>query len=146
MPATWTFDASAGAHLFPAAAVAGLLDVASAPLSAERLLRAIEPMVPVEHLSLVTFRHHKPELIEGFSAHTRDRNVVAECFAIYRRSYFRSDAVMCLAEQVAHRPAREVAVLHCRAYELPVAGWRGDSLVCERPPERTCMQPPHGTG
>ena len=136
MPATWTFDAPAGAHLFPAAAVAGLLDVASAPLSAERLLRAIEPMVPVEHLSLVTFRQHKPELIEGFSAHTRDRNVVAECFAIYRRSYFRSDAVLGLAEQVAHRPAREVAVMHCRADELPVAGWRDDIYVRESLTER----------
>src|SRR5690606_7817666 len=136
MPATWTFDAPAAAHVFPAAAVAGLLDVASAPLSAERLLHAIEPMVPVEHLSLVTFRHHKPELNEGFSAHTRDRNVVAECFAIYRRRYFRSDAVMCLAEQVAHRPAREVAVLHCRADELPVAGWRDDIYVRESLTER----------
>ncbi|MDR7152538.1 DNA-binding CsgD family transcriptional regulator [Hydrogenophaga palleronii] len=137
MPATWTFDAPAGVHLFPAAAVAGLLDVASAPLSAERLLRAIEPVVPVEHLALVTFRHQTPELIEGFSAHTRDRNVVAECFTIYRRSdYFRSDAVMRMADQVAQRPAREVTVMHCRADELPVAGWRDDIYVRESLIER----------
>lgn len=136
MPATWTFDSPAGGHLLPATAVSGLLDVASAPLSAERLLRAIEPVVPVEHLSLVTFRHHTPELIEGFFAHTRDRNVVAECFAIYRRNYFRCDAVMRMADQVAHRPAREVAVMHCRADELPVAGWRDDIYVRESLTER----------
>ncbi|MFN3496117.1 MAG: LuxR C-terminal-related transcriptional regulator [Hydrogenophaga sp.] len=136
MPATWTFDAPHGGQPLPAAAVAGLLEVASAPLSGERLLRAIEPVVPGEHLSLVAFRRHTPELIEGFSSHTRDRNVVAECFAIYRRSYFRSDAIMRMADQVAHRPAREVAVMHCRADELPVAGWRDDIYVRERLTER----------
>ncbi len=136
MPATWTFDQPARGHSLPASAVAGLLDVASAPQSAERLLRAIQPVVPVEYLSLVAFRRDTPELIEGCSAHTQDRNVVAECFAIYRRSYFRSDAVMGMADQVAQRPAREVAVLHCRADELPVAGWRNDIYVRERLTER----------
>ena len=64
------------------------------------------------------------------------RDVVAECFAIYRRSYWRSDAVVRLADRVARRPAREVAVLHCRADELPVAGWRNDIYVRERLTER----------
>lgn len=136
MPATWTIDQPARGHSLPAEAVAGLLEVASAPLSAERLLRAIQPVVPVEYLSLVAFRRDVPELIEGCSAHTHHRDVVAECFAIYRRSYFRSDAVMRLADRVAQRPAREVAVLHCRADELPVPGWRNDIYVRERLTER----------
>jgi len=136
MPATWTLDAPASGHLLPATAVQGLLEVASAPLSAARLLRAIQPVVPVQYLSLVAFRHHTPELVEGSSQHSPDRDVVAECFAIYRRSYFRSDSVMRLADRVAERPAREVAVLHCRADELPVAGWRNDIYVRERLTER----------
>ena len=40
------------------------------------------------------------------------------------------------ADHVADRPAREVAVLHCRADELPVAGWRDDIYVRERLTER----------
>ncbi|MGE0351111.1 helix-turn-helix transcriptional regulator [Hydrogenophaga sp.] len=136
MPTTWTFDAPAPGLALPATAVQALLDVASAPLSAPRLLRAIQAVVPVEYLSLVAFRRDLPELIEGSSQHTQGRDVVAECFAIYRRSYFRSDAVMRIAGHAATRPAREVAVLHCRADELPVRGWRDDIYVRERLTER----------
>jgi DNA-binding CsgD family transcriptional regulator len=136
MPATWTLDQPAPGHAFPAAVVQGLLDVASAPLSATRLLRAIQLVVPVQYLSLVAFRRDTPELIEGSSRHSNDRDVVAECFAIYRRSYFRSDSVMRLADHVGARPAREVAAMHCRADELPVAGWRNDIYVRERLTER----------
>lgn len=136
MPSTWTLDAPAAGHTVSAAVVHGLLEVASAPLSAARLLRAIQQVVPVQYLSLVAFRRHTPELIEGSSRDTQGRDVVAECFAIYRRSYFRSDSVMRLADHVAARPAREVAVLHCRADELPVAGWRDDIYVRERLTER----------
>ena len=57
-------------------------------------------------------------------------------FAIYRRSYWRADSVMRLADRVARRPSREVAVLHCRADELPVAGWRNDIYKRERLTER----------
>ncbi len=136
MPSTWTLDAPTAGHAVPAAVVQGLLEVASAPLSAARLLRAIQQVVPVQYLSLVAFQRHTPELIEGSSRDTHGRDVVAECFAIYRRSYFRSDSVMRIADRVAERPAREVAVLHCRADELPVAGWRDDIYVRERLTER----------
>ncbi|WP_439589575.1 helix-turn-helix transcriptional regulator [Hydrogenophaga sp.] len=136
MPSTWTLDAPAASHAVSSSVVHGLLEVASAPLSAVRLLRAIQLAVPVQYLSLVSFCRDTPELIEGSSRDTQGRDVVAECFAIYRRSYFRSDSVMRLADHVAARPAREVAVLHCRADELPVAGWRDDIYVRERLTER----------
>ncbi|MGE0099881.1 MAG: LuxR C-terminal-related transcriptional regulator [Hydrogenophaga sp.] len=136
MPSNWTLDAPSAGHLVSSAVVHGLLEVAGAPLSAARLLRAIQSVVPVQYLSLVAFRRDTPELIEGSSHDTHGRDVVAECFAIYRRCYFRSDSVMRLADQVAVRPAREVAVLHCRADELPVAGWRDDIYVRERLTER----------
>jgi hypothetical protein len=136
MPALWTLDRPVPGHALPAAAVQGLIDVASAPLSAPRLLRAVQAVVPVEHLSLVAICRDIPELIEGSSQHIHDRDVVAECFAIYRRSYFRSDAVMRIADRAASRPAGEVSVLHCRADELPVRGWRDDIYVRERLTER----------
>lgn len=120
--------------------MSALLDVATGPASAQRLLLAIKQVVPVEYVSLVAFRRQRqdvrPELVQGCSDHTHDRDVVAECFAIYRRSYYQSDAVMPLAERVGQRPAREVAALHCRADELPVAGWRNDIYVRERLTER----------
>lgn len=140
MPTTWSLDAPPQGHTLSGAAVAALLDVAAGPASAPRLLSAIKQVVPVEHLSLVEFRRQRqavvPELVQGCSDHTHDRDVVAECFAIYRRSYYQSDAVMALAEQVGQRPARGVAALHCRADELPVAGWRNDIYVRERLTER----------
>ena len=139
MPAIWSFDAPAPGQALSPAAVSALLDCASAPPSAARLLRAIDTVVPVEYLSLVNFRRDTPELIEGSSRHPPEgqgRDVVAECFAIYRRSYWRADAVMRLADRVSQRPAREVAVLHCRADELPVAGWRNEIYKRERLTER----------
>ncbi|RZA13294.1 MAG: LuxR family transcriptional regulator, partial [Lysobacteraceae bacterium] len=81
MPSTWTLDAPAAGHTVSAAVVHGLLEVASAPLSAARLLRAIQQVVPVQYLSLVAFRRHMPELIEGSSRDANGRDVVAECFA-----------------------------------------------------------------
>ena len=136
MPAIWSLDTPAPGQALSPAAVSALIDCASGPPSAARLLRAIDAVVPVEYLSLVDFRRDTPELIEGSSRHTHDRDVVAECFATYRRSYWRSDAVMRLADRVARRPSREVAVLHCRADELPVAGWRNDIYTRERLTER----------
>ncbi|MBL0919554.1 MAG: LuxR family transcriptional regulator [Hydrogenophaga sp.] len=139
MPAIWSLDAPAPGQALNPAAVSALIDCASAPPSAARLLRAIDAVVPVEYLSLVHFQRDTPELVEGSSrlAHgPSGRDVVAECFAIYRRSYWRSDSVMRLADRVAQRPAREVAVLHCRADELPVAGWRNEIYKRERLTER----------
>ncbi len=136
MPAIWSLDTPAPGPALSPAAVSALIDCASAPPSAARLLSAIHAVVPVEYLSLVNLQRDTPELIEGSSRHTHERDVVAECFAIYRRSYWRSDAVMRLADRVARGPAREVAVLHCRADELPVAGWRNEIYKRERLTER----------
>jgi DNA-binding CsgD family transcriptional regulator len=136
MPAIWSLDAPAPGQALSPAAVSALIDCASAPPSAARLLSAIDAVVPVEYLSLVNFRRDTPELVEGSSRHAHGRDVVAECFAIYRRSYWRADSVMRLADRVSRRPACEVAVLHCRADELPVAGWRNDIYKRERLTER----------
>lgn len=136
MPAIWSLEAPTPGPALSPAAVSALIDCAGAPPSAARLLRAIQAVVPVEYLSLVNLQRDTPELIEGSSRHTHERDVVAECFAIYRRSYWRSDSVMRLADRVARGPAREVAVLHCRADELPVAGWRNEIYKRERLTER----------
>lgn len=136
MPAIWSLDTPPPGTALSPAAVSALIHCASAPPSAARLLDAIRALVPVEYLSLVRFARDTPELVEGSSRDTHARDVVAECFAIYRRSYWRSDAVMPLADRVARRPTHEVAVLHCRADELPVAGWRSDIYERERLTDR----------
>jgi len=139
MPAIWSLDAPAPGQALSPAAVSALLDCASVAPSAAGLLRAVQAVVPVEYLSLVQFCRDTPELVEGSSRPApaaQGRDVVAECFAIYRRSYWRSDALVRLADRVAQRPTREVAVLHCRADELPVAGWRNEIYERERLTDR----------
>jgi len=116
--------------------VSSLLDVASAAPSAERLLLAIATLVPVAYLSCVRIERDLPVLVDGCSQRPHSRNVVAECFAIYRRSYFLSDAVMPLARRLSERPAGAPVALRCRADELPVPGWRDDIYVRERLADR----------
>ncbi|WP_291014167.1 LuxR C-terminal-related transcriptional regulator [Hydrogenophaga sp.] len=136
MSPIWALNTASASRSFSAACVEALLEVASAPPSAERLLRAIATLVPVEYLSWVHIERDLPVLTQGCSQHRQDRDVVAECFAIYRRSYFRSDAVMPLAHRMTQRPVGEAAALRCRAEDLPVPGWRDDIYVRERLTDR----------
>jgi len=139
MPSTWTLDVPPAGHTLSSQAVSALLDVSSSPLSAPRLLAFINQVVPVEYLSLVEFQSEVPELVDGCDSHPSHRNVVAECFAIYRRHYFRSDAVTALARRVVQEPGRQVVAMHCRADELPVPGWRSDIYEREKLTERLSL-------
>ena len=136
MPHCWNLTPEPPGRDFSAASVAALLSMASGPPSAARWLHTIGTVAPVEYVSWVHIQGDLPVLVEGCSQHTHERDVVAECFAIYRRSYFRSDALMPLAHRMAAQPTRGLTALHCRADELPVPGWREDIYVRERLTER----------
>lgn len=127
----------------PSRAVAALLDVALSPSSADALLRAVQTAVPVDYLSLVRLQRDRPELVEGSASRPQERAVVAQCFGIYRRHYYRRDAILPLAHQLTGRPGREGVALHCRADQLPDAGWRADIYERERLTDRfTLMHAP----
>ena len=136
MSHSWNLNPEPSGRDFSAASVAALMSMASAPPCAARWLQTIGTVAPVEYVSWVHIQNDLPVLVEGCSQHTHDRDVVAECFAIYRRSYFRSDALMPLAQRMAGQSTREITALHCRADELPVPGWREDIYVRERLTER----------
>lgn len=139
MPATWTLDVTPAGHQLSGGAASALLDIASGPPSAARLLAFVNQVVPVQYLSLVAFGGDAPELVEGCDSQPSERNVVAECFAIYRRSYFRSDAVTRLACRVGQAPGPQVVAMHCRADELPVPGWRHEIYEREKLTERLSL-------
>lgn len=144
MPSIWDLQAPQPADaVVPARAVAALLDVAFLPASADALLQAVQAVVPVDYLSLVRLRRDQPELLEGSASRPQERPVVAHCFGIYRRHYYRRDAILPLAQQLIGHRAREGLALHCRADELPDAGWRADIYERERLTDRfTLMHAP----
>lgn len=143
MSPIWDLQAPHADAAVPSHAVAALLDVALSPSSADALLRAVQAVVPVDYLSLVRIHGDRPELVEGSASRPQERAVVAQCFGIYRRHYYRRDAILPLAHQLTGRPGREGVALHCRADQLPDAGWRADIYERERLTDRfTLMHAP----
>lgn len=136
MPQLWTLDPAAARRPVPAESAAALLDVASGATGAQGLLRAIEAVVPADFLSLVQIRRDLPELVEGSARRPGEESVVSQCFGIYRRRYYRHDALLPLAAQLGRAPTSGLAVLHCRAAEFPDAGWRSDIYERERLTDR----------
>ena len=146
MPALWPLPTARADALMPARAVSALLDVARAPASADALLQAVQAVVPVDYLSLVNIRRDLPELVEGSASRPLERAVVASCFSIYRQHYYRHDAILPLAAQLARRPLNDCAVLHCRADELPDSGWRTDIYERQRLTDRFSLLHAPATG
>lgn len=143
MSPIWHLEIDRAGATVPAAAAAALLEVAVSPQSADALLGAVQAVVPVNYLSLVDIRRDRPELVEGSAAQPQERAVVAQCFAIYRRHYYRRDAILPLAAQLLARPAGTGLALHCRPEELPDSGWRADIYERERLTDRfTLMHAP----
>jgi DNA-binding CsgD family transcriptional regulator len=143
MSPIWNLDTARPDMALPARALAALLDVALAPGSAQTLLAAVQTVVPVDYLSIVKIHADSPELLEGSASRPSETAVVAQCFGIYRRHYYRRDAILPLARQLGGRAGRDGVALHCRADELPDAGWRADIYERERLTDRfTLMHAP----
>lgn len=136
MPHLWTSEHAVSSAVLPAETVSAMLDVASAPADASRLLRVVRTVVPMAYLSLVNVQRDAPELVEGCACHPSDDDVVSQCFAIYRRRYYRQDAMLPLAAALASQQATGMSMLYCRADELPDAGWRSDIYERQRLADR----------
>jgi DNA-binding CsgD family transcriptional regulator len=136
MSSLWNLEPAGRSVMVPASAAAALLEVAQSPASADTLLGAVQKMVPVDYLSVVDIRHDLPELVEGSASRPQERPVVSQCFSIYRRHYYRRDAILPLASQLLSRPAQAGLAVHCRADELPDSGWRADIYERERLTDR----------
>lgn len=143
MSPIWDLQAHHADTVLPSRAVAALLEVALFPTSADLLLQAVQTVVPVDYLSLVSIQRGRPELVEGSASRPQERAVVAQCFGIYRRLYYRRDAILPLAHQLTGHLGREGLALHCRADQLPDAGWRTDIYERQRLTDRfTLMHTP----
>jgi DNA-binding CsgD family transcriptional regulator len=139
MPQTWFVDAPPHGHALAARSVGLLLEAAHDAAPAAKLLAFINQVAPVEYISLVAYGSERaaddeddfgaaPTLVEGHARGLHARDVTAECFAIYRRQYWRSDQ----ATRIAHHLRREttagtpVTALHFQPGDIPVAAWRNE--------------------
>lgn len=136
MSRVWSLEESHGGMAVPARAVSALLEAVVSPSSADAMLGAVQAVVPVDYLSLVDIHHELPRLVEGSAARPQERSVVSQCFAIYRRHYYRRDTILPLAAQLLSRPSPGCVAVHCRADELPDSGWRADIYERERLTDR----------
>lgn len=132
MPQTWFVDAPTPGHTLGTQAVDLLLQAASEPAPAAKLLSFINALVPVEYLSLVEYAdapgETAPTLCEGHARGPHARNITAECFAIYRRRYWRSDQATHIAQHLRRdtRASAPVTALHFHPGDIPVAAWRNE--------------------
>lgn len=136
MPRTWLVDTAPRHQALPANAVAMLLNASDDTAPAARMLDFVNEVVPVDFLSLVSHtsmaQSPGPRLVEGHchaqGALPGDRNVTADCFAIYRQRYWRSDQATRIAEHLQSEPSgvSPVTALHCLPEDIPVAGWRNE--------------------
>jgi DNA-binding CsgD family transcriptional regulator len=142
MTRTWLVDAPSRQHLLPASAVAQLLDAPQAGQPAKRMLQGLNEVAPVDYLSLVSYGRPQggaaPILVEGHAQQAEARDVTAECFAIYRQQYWRSDEATAIAGQLheAANPVGAVTALHFHPGDVPVAAWRREiyerEQLCDR--------------
>lgn len=139
MPQTWFVDAPPHGHALAARSVGLLLDAAQDAAPAAKLLAFINQVAPVEYISLVAYGGDggaeendgfgaAPTLVEGHARGAHARDVTAECFAIYRRQYWRSDQATRIAQHLRRttQAASPVTALHFQPGDIPVAAWRNE--------------------
>jgi DNA-binding CsgD family transcriptional regulator len=126
---TWHLDPTPAPQPLGADAVAVLLGAPQDEAPAATMLAFLNRLVPVDYLSLVEYRPDRaarlaaPELVEG---HARPgvANVTPDCFAHYRRCFWREDLGTRIAHQVGRADGAGVAALHVQAEEIQVDSWR----------------------
>lgn len=146
MTQTWLVEAPSPGHSVPASAVAALLEAPQDAAPAARMLDFLNQVAPVEYLSLVEYVDaaqdcsvdDAPRLVEAHTRHPVGRDVTGECFAIYRRRYWRSDECTRIAAQVRARPAATgpVAALRYRCSDIPLPSWRNEIYEREQLADR----------
>lgn len=136
MPQTWLVETPPPGHALPANSVALLLDASHNAAPAAKLLSFINQLAPVEYISLVEYADTScadalggaPTLVEGHARGPHGRDVTAECFAIYRRHFWRSDQATRIAQHLRREThaGTPVTALHFRPGDIPVAAWRNE--------------------
>lgn len=132
MPQTWFVQDPPSGHAIAAPSVGLLLQAASEAAPAAKLLAFINELAPVEYLSLVEYgddaADEPPTLREGHARGAHARDVTAECFAIYRRRYWRSDQATGIARHLRRdtHAGTPVTALHFQPGDIPVAAWRNE--------------------
>jgi len=126
---TWQLEPTPPPGLISADAVCLLFGTPSDTTPAKRMLGFLERLVPIDYLSLVEYlpnrreRMATPELVEG---HSRAGviNVTPDCFAHYRRFFWRQDDATRVAHEVGQRQLEGVSAMHVQADEIRFASWR----------------------
>lgn len=136
MPQTWFVESPPSGHTLAASSVAMLLEASHDAAPAAKMLAFINQLAPVAYISLVEYTGESggdalgaaPKLIEGHARGPQARNVTAECFAIYRRRYWRSDQATRIAQHLRQETSASapVTALHFQPGDIPVAAWRNE--------------------
>lgn len=132
MPQTWFVQDPPAGHALATPSVGLLLQAANEAAPGAKLLAFINQLAPVEYISLVEYgddaADEAPTLREGHARGAHARDVTAECFAIYRRRYWRSDQATGIARHLRRdtRAGTPVAALHFQPGDIPVAAWRNE--------------------
>jgi len=98
------------------------------------MLAFVSRLVDVDYLSLVEYERDPrsrgvvPELQEGH-ARVGVKNVTPDCFALYRKHFWREDAGTLLAQRFSEQQLAGVAAMHVRADDIAVPAWREEIYV-----------------
>lgn len=130
MVETWHIDSASRSQSVAASSIALLLDASSEAEPAGRMLAFLNEVAPVDYFSLVEYVPDSrcglatPELLEGHSG-ADSPNVTAECFAHYRRHFWREDRATHIAQHLGQGSgASPVTGLHFKAGDIHVPSWR----------------------
>ena len=128
MSKTWLIDSPCTAQL-PVNAMAQLLDAAHSPSPTDSMLSFLNALMPVDYMTLVAYQPDRkqvavPELLHGHSYTPQTRDVTGECFAQYRRQYWRSDDATRIAQRMHHSaPSATLTAVQLRSECVPATNW-----------------------
>jgi DNA-binding CsgD family transcriptional regulator len=126
---TWQLESTPAPHPVAADAVALLFRGAPDATPAESMLAFLNRLVAVDYLSLVEYVPNRregaraPELAEG-RARPGVTNVTPDCFAHYRRYFWRHDEGTRVAHEVGQRRVDGLVAMHVLADDICITSWR----------------------
>jgi DNA-binding CsgD family transcriptional regulator len=126
---TWELDPTPAPEPVAADAVALLFRGPAEAAPAEGMLAFINRLVDVDYLSLVEYLANRregaqaPELAEG-RARPGIANVTPDCFAHYRRYFWRHDDGTRVAHEVGEGRLGGLVAMHVQTADIRIASWR----------------------
>lgn len=125
-PLPWLLDNPPAGHTLDAGAVAELLDAGDARAPALKMLDFINHVAPVEYISLVEYVDGMPSQVEGHAFSGQQRNITAECFALYKQRFMQVDDLTRMATRMRGEadPQAPVTALLYDLADIPDPAWR----------------------